>query len=68
MNEDMMKAWVEISSVLAEPSDKDLDAFLRTWQRAIKAERERLARECEQLPFGQTAANFAVWIRNGGRA
>lgn len=68
MNEDMMKAWVEISSGLAEPSEKDLDAFLRTWQRAMEAERGRLARECERLPFGQTAASFAVWIRNGGRA
>ena len=44
-----------------------LDVFLRTWQRAIEAERKRLARECELLPFGDTAASFAVWIKNGGK-
>ena len=34
----------------------------------IEAERNRLARECAMLPFGDTAASFAVWIKNGGKA
>lgn len=68
MNEDMKKAWAEVCSVLGEPTKEELDVFLRTWQRAIQAERDRLARECAQLPFGDTAASFAVWIRNGGKA
>jgi hypothetical protein len=33
-----------------------------------KAERDRLAKECALLPFGDTAASFAVWIKNGGKA
>jgi hypothetical protein len=32
-----------------------------------QAERDRLAKECAQLPFGDTAASFAVWIKNGGK-
>ena len=31
-------------------------------------ERNRLAKECALLPFGDTAASFAVWIKNGGKA
>lgn len=31
-------------------------------------ERMRLARECAQLPFGDTAHSFACWIANGGKA
>lgn len=34
----------------------------------VEAERDRLSRECAQLPFGDTAASFAVWIKNGGKA
>lgn len=68
MNEDMKTAWLEITQMLGEPTKEELDVFLRTWQRAIQAERDRLARECAQLPFGDTAASFAVWIRNGGKA
>ena len=34
----------------------------------IEAERKRLATECAMLPFGDTAASFAVWIKNGGKA
>jgi len=30
-------------------------------------ERNRLAKECALLPFGDTAASFAVWIKNGGK-
>lgn len=68
MNADMKAAWLEISQMLGEPTKEELDVFLRTWQRAIEAERARLAKECAQLPFGDTAASFAVWIKNGGKA
>ena len=67
MNEDMKQAWLEISQMLGEPTKEELDVFLRTWQRAIEAERARLAKECALLPFGDTAASFAVWIKNGGK-
>jgi hypothetical protein len=31
---------------------------------AVKQERERLASEIEKMPFGDTAASFAAWIRS----
>lgn len=68
MNEDMKAAWLEITEMLGEPTKEELDVFLRAWQRAIESERQRLARECALLPFGDTAASFAVWIKNGGKA
>jgi hypothetical protein len=42
MNEAMRLAWLEISQMLGEPTREELDVFLRTWQRAIQAEREVL--------------------------
>lgn len=68
MNEDMKQAWLEITEMLGEPTREELDVFMRTWQRAIVAERNRLARECALLPFGDTASSFAVWIKQGGKA
>jgi len=47
MNEAMKAAWLEISQMLGEPTREELDVFLRTWQRAIQAERE----ECAELVF-----------------
>lgn len=44
MNEDMKAAWLEISQMLGEPTKEELDVFLRTWQRAIQAEREACAK------------------------
>jgi hypothetical protein len=41
MNEAMKTAWLEISQMLGEPTREELDVFLRTWQRAIQAEREK---------------------------
>ena len=64
----MKAAWLEVTRMLGEPTNEELDVFLRTWQRAIEAERDRLSKECAQLPFGDTAASFAVWIKNGGKA
>lgn len=31
---------------------------------AVRAKLEEIAKECERLPFGDTAASFAVWIRS----
>jgi hypothetical protein len=42
MNDEMKKAWAEISKMLVEPTPIELDVFLRTWQRAIQAEREAI--------------------------
>ena len=49
MNKEMMAAWLEISDTLGEPTREELDVFLRTWQRAIQAEREECAKACEDL-------------------
>jgi hypothetical protein len=46
MNEAMKKAWLEISQMLGEPTREELNVFLRTWQRAIQAEREECALLC----------------------
>ena len=41
---------------------------LKAFEALVRAdERNRLAKECALLPFGDTAASFAVWIRNGGK-
>jgi hypothetical protein len=48
MNEAMKKAWLEIDQMLGEPTREELDVFLRTWQRAIQAEREECAKVCEK--------------------
>lgn len=47
--------------------DADLPRLERFAELVIEAERKRLATECAMLPFGDTAASFAVWIANGGK-
>ncbi|MFM2239061.1 MAG: hypothetical protein RJA69_435 [Pseudomonadota bacterium] len=43
--------------------------FLERFADLVRAdERNRLSKECALLPFGDTAASFAVWIKNGGKA
>lgn len=51
MNEAMKTAWLEISQMLGEPTREELDVFLRTWQRAIQAEREACAALAEKLDW-----------------
>ena len=41
-------------------------AFAARLEEERKAERDRLATAIDEMPFGDTAASFAVWIRNGG--
>lgn len=33
-------------------------------QLVAAAEKERIAKKIEQLPFGDTAQSFAIWVRN----
>lgn len=40
--------------------------IIKFYQLAIQQERDRLAAECERLPFGDTAHSFSTWIKNGG--
>jgi hypothetical protein len=51
MNEQMKAEWLEISEMLGEPTREELDVFLRTWQKAIQAEREECAKVCEGWDF-----------------
>lgn len=53
MNEEMKQAWLEISRMLGEPTREELDVFLRTWQRAMEAQK-RLA---QQEPVEKHYAN-----------
>jgi hypothetical protein len=39
------------------------DAFERFAKLVAKQERERIAKKIEQLPFGDTAASFGVYVR-----
>ena len=34
-------------------------------QLLLQAERERIANQIDRMPFGDTAASFAIWIREG---
>lgn len=55
------------------PVDEAADAVLRALDtylknmvaKALTAERERIASQIDRMPFGDTAASFAVWIRAG---
>jgi hypothetical protein len=82
MNETMKQAWTELSKMLVEPTPIELDVFLRTWQRAIQAEREECAKvadDSDHVVDGRgyydqlgdanaTARNIATAIRARGQA
>jgi hypothetical protein len=71
MNDEMKKAWAEINKMLGEPTPIELDVFLRTWQRAIQAEREECAKLCEKTDDGtpyNLADECAAAIRARGQA
>jgi hypothetical protein len=34
---------------------------------ARRAERERIAAQIDRMPFGDTAASFSIWIREGAK-
>jgi hypothetical protein len=51
MNEAMKTTWLEISQMLGEPTPEEFDVFLRTWLRAIQAEREECAKLCDGWDF-----------------
>jgi len=56
MNDAITQAWLEISQMLGEPTREELDLFLRTWQRAIQAEREECAKRLDELGCDHCAA------------
>jgi hypothetical protein len=70
MNEEMKVTWLEISEMLGEPTPEELSVFLRTWQRAIQAEREECAKVCEQIDDDDfyTGKQYAEAIRARGQA
>jgi hypothetical protein len=56
MNEEMKVTWLEITQMLGEPTPEELSVFLRTWQRAIQAEREECAKRLDALGCDHCAA------------
>ena len=69
MNEAMKKDWLEIDQILGEPTREELDVFLRTWQRAIQAEREECAKVCEAMnKYMDDGEECAAAIRARGQA
>jgi len=66
MNEAMRLAWLEISQMLGEPTREELDVFLRTWQRAIQAEREeclKIADDCADADMHASMVANAIRAR-----
>ncbi len=63
MNEAMSLAWLEISQMLGEPTREELDVFLRTWQRAIQAEREVLLDLVDDYAKNNTDLKAAIRAR-----
>jgi hypothetical protein len=49
MNETMKITWLEISEMLGEPTPEELSVFLRTWQKAIQAERKVVLNTIDEL-------------------
>jgi hypothetical protein len=64
----MKQAWLEITQMLGEPTKEELDVFLRTWQRAIQAEREECAKVCEDDASTPEERICAAAIRARGQA
>jgi hypothetical protein len=72
MNEQMKAAWLEISRMLGEPTREELDVFLRTWQRAMEAQKqaqrtwqgltdEEIEQGCKESWVTEQAWQSAVW-------
>ena len=40
------------------------EALIAFAKLVAEAEKERIAKKIEQLPFGDTAQSFAIWVRN----
>lgn len=65
-----MKAHENLIEFLQETNaDENTVIFaLNCFRLGVESERRRLAAEIEKLPFGDTAASFAAFVRNGGKA
>jgi hypothetical protein len=63
MNEAMKQAWLEINQMMgvSSYSPEELDVFLRTWQRAIQAEREECAKACDSAKAGEVDWDSNDW-------
>ena len=77
MNDAMKLAWLEISQMVNVTTPEELDVFLRTWQRAIQAEREECAKACDEtakrlasvsIRLAAIAEECAVAVRARGQA
>lgn len=69
MNEAMKLAWLEINQMLGETTPEELNVFLRTWQRAMQAEREACAKVCDDWPNGRDDVySIGAAIRARGQA
>ena len=67
INQMMADAGWQNSAIRQADLDK-VEKVARAIEALVRAdERNRLAKECALLPFGDTAASFAVWIKNGGK-
>lgn len=53
--------YPEIWQTYMHVGKKELEAFAKL---VAEAEKERIAKKIEQLPFGDTAQSFAIWVRN----
>ena len=67
MNKAMKTTWLEIAEMLGDPTPAELDVFLRTWQRAIQAEREECAALADKLDWADNKG-VASAIRARGQA
>ncbi len=50
-----------IAKEITELNIAIIEAFTKL---VAEAEKERIAKKIEQLPFGDTAQSFAIWVRN----
>jgi hypothetical protein len=67
MNEAMKQAWLEITQMMGEPTQEELHVFLRTWQKAMQAEREECAALADKLEWADNKG-VASAIRARGQA
>ncbi len=66
MTQDEIRNWSN-SNGLGYRSDLHnmYENLYRTaYEAGAAAEKERIAKKIEQLPFGDTAQSFAIWVRN----
>lgn len=66
MTQDEIRNWSN-SNGLGYRSDLQSmyeNLYRTAYEAGAAAERERIAKKIEKLPFGDTAQSFAIWVRN----